>query len=73
MVGAITQHNGHAKSQSSVIFLLRSNAGFRRHYTIIDLVSSSLKFTMYGGVGGGVLFELVVLIVGVVKWWWWLW
>ena len=53
MVGSLTQQNGHAKSRSTVIFLLRSNAGFCRHYTIIDLVSSSLKFTMYGGDGGG--------------------
>ena len=39
MVGTLSQHAWHAKSQSAATFLLRSSAGFCRHFTIIDLVS----------------------------------
>ena len=41
MVGALTQHAWHAKSHSAAISV-RSNAVFCRHYTINDLVPSSL-------------------------------
>ena len=43
MVEALTGHAWHAKSQSTATFFFRSNAGFCCHYTIINLVSSSLK------------------------------
>ena len=41
MVGALTQHAKHAKSQSAATFFKGAMPGFCQHYTIIDLVSSS--------------------------------